>query len=267
MLSRIATAGTGLLIAIGAFGQSLTDAQKAIVDATRAKYYSLESLGFQSAACTVNFDFKTLPSLPSEDPAADRRLIEKTIFSLYINGAERTPLKVRIRYPKDASEKDLDRAAGLVSALRFLVQGAFQTWGTKSLHGPLPVSDAQLESVTPSEIGFTIVAGDPDNPLHIELNKSYLVTKIVSDDGKIDERPIYTPTVDGLLYTGAVVTDNSNPNSTVAARYELGSQIVDGFRLPSAVRLQINRNINVRFSLNDCVIRKDVLPRYTPPQE
>ena len=53
---------------VGAFlsasAQQLSPADQAIVDAARARYYSLQEKGFVSLACTVPFDTATVPLLP-----------------------------------------------------------------------------------------------------------------------------------------------------------------------------------------------------------
>jgi hypothetical protein len=259
--------GMSLPLAVGASAQSLTADQKSIIETARAKYYSLESRGFASASCTANFDFKTIPSLPSADPAADRKLIEETVFSLNIGGTDRSPVKVKVQYPKEAADKERERAAPLTSLVRSLVQGTFDTWGTKGLHGPVPAFDSEIESVTASSSGYTILFANPDDPVRIELDKSYLVTEIVSNGGKIDEKPVYASTADGWVYTGNLAMDDSNPNSRVMVQYELGSQVVDGLRLPATVHLRVNKNIDVKFSLNNCIVRKGVVLRVAPQQE
>ncbi|MGA9464766.1 MAG: hypothetical protein WBV28_18395 [Terracidiphilus sp.] len=263
----VTNVGMSLLLAIGASAQSLTPGENSILKAAREKYYSLESKGFASASCTANFDFNTIPSLPSADPAADRKLLEKTIFSLNLGGTVRSPVTVKVRYPKEATDKEIERAVGLASVLRLAVQGTFQTWGTKGLHGPLPPDDSEIESITASGRGYTILSGDPDDPIRIELDKNYLVTEIVSNGGKIDEKPVYASTADGWVYAGNLAMDDSNPNSRVMVQYELGSQVVDGLRLPSTVHLRVNKNIDVKFSLNNCIVRKGAVLRVAPHQE
>ena len=74
-------------------------------------------------------------------------------------------------------------------------------------------------------------------------------------------------TPDGWVYAGEVATDDSNPNGTVLVQYELGSQVVDGLRLPSTVHLRVNKNIDVKFSLNNCIVRKGAVLRVAPHQE
>jgi hypothetical protein len=263
----IAGMGIGSLIAVAASAQSLTAGQQSILKAARAKYYSLESRGFASASCTANFDFETMPSLPSADPTAGRRVIEKTVFSLNIGGTDRSPIKVKVQYPKEASDKERELVAPLASVLRSLVQGTFQTWGTKGFHGPIAAFDSEIESVTASSSGYTIVLANDDDPVRIELDKNYLVTEIVSNGGKIDEKPVYASTPDGWVYAGNLAIDDSNPNGKVTVQYELGLQVVDGLRLPSTVHLRVNKNINVKFSLNNCIVRKGVVLNVAPQQE
>jgi hypothetical protein len=55
------------IFSMGAIGQELSAGNEKIVEAARSRYYNLASLGFQSATCSVNFDFSTVPFLLPED--------------------------------------------------------------------------------------------------------------------------------------------------------------------------------------------------------
>ena len=58
--------GTALFMGafLSASAQQLSQAGQAIVDAARARYYSLQEKGFVFLACTVHFDTATVPLLP-----------------------------------------------------------------------------------------------------------------------------------------------------------------------------------------------------------
>jgi len=70
-----------------------------------------------------------------------------------------------------------------------------------------------------------------------------------------------------LVYAGNVTMDDSDPNGRVVAKYELGSQVVEGLRLPSIVHLRVNKDINVTFSLNDCIVKKGSVILVAPQHE
>ena len=48
--------------------------------------------------------------------------------------------------------------------------------------------------------------------------------------------------------------------------YEIENAKVEGFWLPARVRLQVNDNVDVRFTLEDCLVKKaDAVLKVAPP--
>src|ERR1039458_1150582 len=92
-----------------------------------------------------------------------------------------------------------------------------------------------------------------------------LVTEIVSVSGKVDERPQYSPTPEGLIYVGNVATDKEE-SGPVEVKYELESSIIDGLRLPTTVHLQVQSNIDVRYALTDCKVKKGIVISVKTPK-
>jgi hypothetical protein len=265
VLQIASTAATCILVAIIANAQSLTTEQKSILAAARAKYYSLELNGFESASCKVSFDFSTVPELPSSNRADDLNLLEKSVFTLQLGGTDRSPVTVQVDYPSGTTAQAIQNTAQLAGVLKALVQGTFQTWGTKGLHGPIPAFDSEVKAVTPTDTGFTVVLSYPGDPVRIELDRSFLVKEILSIGGKIDEKPVYTVSPDGWVYTGNEAVDNSEPTGKTTVIYELKSDVVDGLRLPTSVHLRVNQNIDTRFSLHHCEVKKGKVIQIAPP--
>ena len=149
--------------------------------------------------------------------------------------------------------------------LSSLVKGLFLTWPTKGLNGPIPMFDSQIKSAVETSDGYRLVLSLPGDPVRIEMNKDYLVTEIVSVGGKVVERPEYRPSPEGLVFSGNAAIDNSEGSRPVNVTYELDSSMVDGFRLPTVVRLQVHPNIDVKLALNGCTVSRGTVISVQPP--
>lgn len=243
-------------------GQQLSASEKKIVDSARSRYYSLESRGFVSATCAVSFDFSTAPVLPSEDPRKIQKLLKASQFAVTV---DRQGASVAFHYPAGASADERRAAESTSNLLSSLVRGVFLTWPTKGLDGPIPAFESQIKSATVTSDGYLLILNFPGDPVRIEMDKKYLVTEIVSVGGKIDEHPVYSQTPDGLVFAGNMAVDDADPSGRVVVKYELGNSIVDGFRLPTSVHLQVVPNIDTRFTFKNCAVKKGIAVRVNPP--
>jgi len=259
---------TGLVVAfavslsINVLGQQLSAGDRKILESARSRYYNLVSLGFQSTVCSVDFDFSTIPWIPIEDRESSYELLKATRFSLKLDGKNPSVAYV---YASGTTDSDIQKAAPLANLLKSLAMGLFLTWPTKGLQGPIPPFDSQFESVAKTDDGYRLILKVAGGPVQVDMSKDYLVTRIVSVGGKIDERPVYTPTPDGLIFSGNHATDDSEQGGRVELQYELENTIVDGLRLPSSARLRVNQNIDVRFALADCSVEKATVIVVEPP--
>ncbi len=245
-----------------AHGQALSAGDKEIVSSARARYYNLEAAGFQSLSCSVNFDFSTVPELPSANDDATRKLIQQTNFTLTLGG--KGP-KIEHHYPVSSSDAAQQRAAQTTNLLTSLVGGIFQTWPTKGFQGPIPPFDSQIASVTSTTNGYLFTLRVPGSPVRVSADKNYLVTEITSIGGKITERPTYAPSPDGMVFVGNSAIDDSEPSGRVAVEYELGTSVIDGLRVPTSARLRVNDNIDVKFVMEGCAVKKATVVHVVPP--
>ena len=115
--------------------------------------------------------------------------------------------------------------------------------------------------------GYTFSLRVPGAPVEITTDKNYLATAIVSLGGKVKEHPVYESSPDGLVFVGNDALDESHPGSQVEVRYELGSTMVDGLRVPSSARLRVNQNVDVRFALDQCSVKRATVLHVAPPQK
>jgi hypothetical protein len=245
-----------------AYGQELSPGDRKIISSARARYYNLEAAGFQSLSCSVSFDFSTVPQLPSANDEATRKLIRQTSFTLTLEG--KGP-KVEHQYPAGSSDATQQRATQTTNLLTSLVGGIFQTWPTKGFQGPIPPFDSQIASVTSTADGYLFTLRVPGEPVRVSTDQNYLVTEITSIGGKIIEHPTYAPSPDGMVFVGNSAIDDSEPSGKVTVKYELGTTIIDGLRVPTSARLQVNENIDVKFVLEGCSIKKAMAVHVAPP--
>jgi hypothetical protein len=236
-----------------AFAQELSVADSKIVESARAKYYDLAAAGFHSLSCSVAFDFSTVPLVsPSEDDPT-RKLLENTRFDLDLD--EKGRPSIAEHYPPGTSSAQEQTASRAANLLKALVGGLFQTWPSKGLQGPIPPFDAQIKSVKATDTGYAIDLFVPGAPVRVLLDKSFVATEILSQSGKLDEHPSYQLSPDGLIFTGNDVLDNTHPQP-VKVRYSLDYIILDGLRVPSSARLRVNDNIDIKFKLDHCAVKK-----------
>jgi len=250
-------------LSLNAHGQQLSPANVKIIESARARYYNLEAAGFQSLTCSVKFDFSTVPLLQSGSGDPTREFLESTLFTLALD--EKGRPTVQHRYPGNTSESAKQDAAQLTNLLTSLVMGLFQTWPTKGLQGPIPPFNSQIESVVSTKDGYTLDLRLSEEPVQVFLDKDYLVMEILSVGGKIDERPKYAPSAEGLVFVGNEAADDSEQGGRVEVKYELGTSVLDGLRVPSSAHLRVNQNIDVRFALDDCAVKKEVVVHVNPP--
>lgn len=257
-------AAVAFVVPMSIFGQQLSSAEKAIADAARAKYYNLEAAGFQSLTCSVKFDFSTVPLLPSASDDPTRKLLEETSFIFALDGKGRPSFEHH--FPDGATEEEKQQASHVTSLLTSFVMGLFQTWPSKGLEGPIPPFNSQIEHVAKTDQGYTFSLRVPGAPVDVTTDKNYMATEIASLGGKVKEHPVYVPSPEGLVFAGNDALDESHPGSQVEVRYELGSSMVDGLRVPSSARLRVNQNVDVRFALDKCSAKRSTVLHVAPPR-
>jgi hypothetical protein len=99
------------------------------------------------------------------------------------------------------------------------------------------------------------------------MDKQYLVTRITSFQGEVDEKPTFTKTPDGLVYSGTDTINESPSGDKSEIRLDIDSSVVDGLRLPSLVRLRVNDNVDVKFALAGCSVTKETVLKVGPPKK
>lgn len=242
--------------------QQLSHRDKELVEAARKKYYNLSAAGFDGMKCSIQYDYATLPLMPSsaEDPV--RKLLERTTFTLSIDAKGRA--SVDHQYPADAPEEARQQAAQLTGLMTAFASGLFHTWPTKGLQGPIPPFDSEISSAASSGDGYVFSLRIPGSPVEVKMDKDYLVTEINSLGGKVLEHPVYEPSPDGFVFVGNTGIDQTNPTQSVEVSYHLKLSVLKGLRVPTSAHLQVKPNINTTFQLNECEVRKATVLHTAP---
>jgi hypothetical protein len=246
-------------------GQQHSDDDKKIVDSARSRYYSLEQRGLNSFQCSVQFDIGTIPApLLAQENIADRKLLQSSSFNVKY---ERKGATVTHSYPNGTTTIAEASVSNVVNWMTSIVTGFFLTWPTKGFNGPIPPFDSLIDKISPTPNGYEFILNVSGGPVIVEMDKKFLVTRVVSIHGMVDEKPIFTETPDGLVYSGTH-TFNENPQGDKTdIRIDIDSADVEGLRLPSSVRLRVNDNVDVRFSLSGCSVEKGTVVRVDPPKK
>lgn len=246
-----------------AFGQKLSPGDAKLAETARGHYYNLQANGFDSMTCSVAFDLDTVPLIPlaADDPV--RQLVSHTAFTLAIDGKGRPD--VRHRFPSEAPEAQKQKAAQIIGLMTSLIGGLFQTWTSKGFQGPIPPFASEIASIKTLDNGYDFALNVPGAPVTVSLNKDFSVKQIISAHEKTHEYPTYKPSPEGLVFAGNKATDESSSSAPVKVEYQLDSAIIDGLHVPSAAHLRVNDNIDTRFSLRDCTVKKGIVLRTPPP--
>jgi hypothetical protein len=134
-------AGVGASQCLG----QLTTEDHAILTAARAKYYNLELAGFESLTCSIQYDLSTVPLLPQAKDNAIYKLIAATKFTVKL--ADKDKPTVTHAYAANSDAAIVAQAATVTKVMEDFVTGAFQTWLSKGLQGPIPPFDNWIERV------------------------------------------------------------------------------------------------------------------------
>ena len=233
-----------------------------ILSDARSKYYSLENQGLISFHCSVDFDLSTLPQQILPNSAIDDRKTLKGLI-LAINMNREGP---RVEYSNHPSMMS-SQAEQAASIIQSLVSGFWMTWPTKGLNGPIPPFDKWVTEIQGLPSGYEVRADSAlANGLQsIFLDKDFHVTRILSVGGKVDEHPVYAQTADGLVYSGLDATSEDQSGGRTVVHFEIESALMDGFHLPQKVHMKVNDNLDVRFAMSACSVKKaDAVLKISP---
>jgi hypothetical protein len=178
----------------------------------------------------------------------------------------RRSFRVEHIYPKESGAVAQQSIAPVVNWMTAIVSGFFQTWPSKGWSTPIPPFGRWVDKIVPTDTGYEIRARSKDGLESIAMSRDLVVTRITSIGGKIDEHPAYLATPDGLIFSGNEALDDSGAGGRTTVKYQIDNAMTDGFRLPSAVHLQVNDNVDVRFSLNGCSVEKGMVLKVQPAQ-
>ena len=229
-------------------------------------YYRPADAGLVSFTCRVKVDWDTVPSqilLPAE--IAGRKPLEETKFFVTVNAAG-SP-SARHEYTQAAPTWMRPAYDRLFELLSSLVSGTLQTWGTKYIHGPIPEARF-VTGIEKTDDGYAMTATNTPAQFRYVLSNDYrmreMVTKAPNDE--ISEHTEFSDSPQGLVITSNDAT-NREGDDTTHIEYEMTYQMADGFRLPSALHLKVNDNIDMKFSFDNCSAQKGKIITVMPPPD
>ena len=246
---------SGLLCGLLQAQQALSPENKKLIEAARSRYYSPLDHGLTSFSCNVHFDLSTIPTqLLPEAAVADRKLLTEVDLKIEVGSAY--PPYVRHKFPVGTNPVAEQQLGTVIQWMSSITQGFFQTWPSKALHGPIPPFTAWVDSISSTPTGYLVKARSADGLQSIESNKELLVTRIVSVAGDVIERPSFQDSPDGLVYSGTDTLQGPPGADQVHVQYEIENALMDGFRLPARVHLRVVPNVDVRFAMDRCSVKK-----------
>jgi hypothetical protein len=253
------------LSASGANAQNLNAAQKTeIIQHAYPLYYSPIEHGFVSIACDVKLDWDTVPYLmlaPAKLAGIGNLQAAKLRFTMDANGKP----AMTSEYTKDTSplikpvyDKFFDWASSVVT-------GFFMTWGSKAMRSPIPTGH-YVTNLTLDQSGYQLTTDSGGAVIALSLSKDYVITRILTTapGQTIDERPQYTSSPQGFLFTGVDAT-NKTAEGTTHVSYNVNYHPVDTIFFPDSVHLAVDNNVDMKFNLENCSAERSMVLRVSPP--
>lgn len=256
------------LVPMTSHSQALTTSldKNAFAQHARSLYYRPVEQGLINFTCRVNVDWDTVPTqilLPAE--MAGRKPLEETQFFVTVNAVG--ALSARHEYKQDAPNwmrPAYDKVFGLLTSL---VVGTLQTWGTKYLRGPLP-EERFVSSVEKRGDGFVMTGHNTPADFTWKFSSDYKLNQMVTNapGDEIDEHTGFSNSPQGLIITSNDVT-NKEGHDTTHVWYEMAYQMVNSFRVPRALHLKVNDNIDTKFAFDNCSVQKGIVLHVLAPPE
>ena len=254
-ITNVVAVGAILLARSTAYPQTPTSDKEAFAKHARSLYYDPVQKGLESFTCTVKFDWNTLPaSIRQPAEAVGQHPLDQTTLRLIVeaSGHASSPREYA-KDPEASLTPVYDRIFDLLSSLS---AGWAETWDSKYLRAPIP-EGRFLTAVEDTAEGYVVRAIAPPASHVFFLTKDYKIRKIVSKGpaGEIDENTNFISSEQGLVPGHVDGTDQEKQEATHLA-YDVTYQMTDGFMLPLDVHLIVNDNLDVRFALQSCSVRK-----------
>jgi hypothetical protein len=143
--------------------------------------------------------------------------------------------------------------------LSSLVSGTLQTWETKYMHGPMP-EVRYVTGVEKTDDGYVVTASNAPAQFRTVLSSDYRIAEMATKapNNDIDEHTQFSDSPQGLILTSNDVTDREGDDTT-HIKYEMTYLMADGFRVPNAMHLKVNDNIDTKFTFEGCSVEKGIV--------
>lgn len=235
------------------------DTKKVMAEA-RAAYYSLASMGFTGARCSIVPDWKKVLGENVEAAELDQQVkrLDHLKFAVIVNGSG----AAIVTHSIDEGADDLDPAGvkQIFDGMDQMVGGVFQTWTPFMVAGLFPADDvvSKLELVGEN---YKLTYKDGDSDITTMMDKNYQISEVtvLSPQLRATMRPKFEKSPKGFVLTGydsnfKAVGDPGETNMTV----KLENQDVSGFLMISKLGLKIlgDKPIVMDLAFSNCQAEK-----------
>jgi len=218
-------------------------------------HYALEPfLPNRGFVCAYSFEWQQIPAL-SQIPhnAPFWQYLQATTMQV----AEKAPGLPKFSYrtpdsPALSAEQAM-RAKRLIGGIGQFATGFYNTWFAFGSLGPSAPANAEMTSTAAGRI-IKFHVSSAENTIQVDANMR--VTRLLQKhlEQTMDERPQFTLTTKGLLYTGTDMQIEGAESTHV--HYTVDYQQVGEYRLPKTVRLTVNEGPEYRLHFSDCTLDK-----------
>lgn len=233
---------------------------KAFFRKVRAKYASEPGLVTRGFSCAVKPEWGEIPEiqhLPSH--AAIAGWLKKTKLYLTVNATSGLSTTIKMPRRSRLTIEQLKHSEQLVDGLRQMLRGFYLTWLPFGVDGPGAPPGARMQQTSQ---GTNVEFRQNGATDHISFDKSLLVTHFdeqISQNESLNEKPHYTTSPAGWLYTGIDYTLHNGAQMTHVI-YRITYQGAGLYRLPKTVEIQVNQSFHVHLRFQKCVLGKKTTP-------
>ena len=226
---------------------------------TRALYYTPVDKGLRGFGCDVGFDWKQFIEKANSAPVqdTDERLAYLRSIKLTISDDLSSGGQLQWAAPTtapDASEQSID---GIRSGMQAMWSGFFQSWNGFLTGDLLSLADNQTTVERTGGGGFHVFTTQRNKVAEEFFDRNLLLLSLHVSTPTLDSNltPIFIDSAQGRLVTdlNSVV---KQPPGAAGTNVDMKLQFaaVNGFQLPSALRINVGGTTAFDFTLSNCTV-------------
>ncbi len=252
--------GLSLLPCMTAAAQKAPPTPTQRLAAAHALYYTPTTQGLRSFHCEADVAWKPFletvsgATVKADDPA----LVYLQSVHLGVTDNLRGAGSLDWATAAAAPAGKQTAVAQIQSGLQQMVGGFFQTWNQYMNGSMIPTPDAETV-VTASGEGFHIRGAGGGTVVDEEFSKEGLLTatKVDTKEQQVLAVPHFTSTPEGFLVDSVDSTIKQSAEAgPVQVNFSVQYAMADGFRLPSAIHLDIKNVLSMNVKVSACKVTK-----------